>query len=197
MLKLLIRLHVCAMMEIHSGGYQLNFINEPNYLVGSPDNPRTYDQYYSFGEESLQHAFHGIVCQDHQGIRCTCLLLATGVSGIHEHSAIVVKEKCFVAVGDRLCALFLPDLQLLWATKVDDGACFGVHYSESCDCLISHGEQQIARVDFNGKILWPVGGKDIFTGRLWLEEKHVFATDFNDEVYRIEITTGKSEIITL
>ncbi len=62
--------------------------------------------------------------------------------------------------------------------------------------MISHGEVEIAKLDFNGKILWTVGGKDIFTGNLRLDEKYIYVTDFNNELYRIEIGTGKSEIIT-
>jgi hypothetical protein len=182
-------------MEIRSDSYQLQIIDDPSYTIGSADNHRRYDHEYSFSREPISR--HGIVCFDEHETRHSCIVMASrGATGIHEHSAVIVRDQCFVAVGDQLCCLSLPELHLIWSAKVDFATCFGVHYSAAHDSMISHGEVEIAKLDFNGKILWTVGGKDIFTGNLRLDEKYIYVTDFNNELYRIEIGTGKSEIIT-
>jgi hypothetical protein len=179
-------------MEIPAGTFQLTIIDEPDYHVGSTANPRRYDQLYNFDQEYRPSTQYGLVCLDAQQKRRSCLLLASaGATSVHEHSAVVVREQCFVAVGDQLCCLSLPDTRLQWATNVDSATCFGVYYSAPHDCLISHGEMEIARVDFDGRIVWSAGGADIFTGEFRLDEKHAYVTDFNDMPYRIEIETGK------
>src|SRR5262249_18552 len=81
----------------------------------------------------------------------------------HGHSAVIVKGGCVVGVGDMLCSLSLPTLDLRWATKVDTATCFGVYYCPQHDCLLSHGESEIARVSISGQIVWSAGGKDIFS----------------------------------
>lgn len=183
-------------MELRVGLALLKFSEDPTYRIGSADNVRGYDSVYDFSEEFTPNTKLGIECIEERGTKHSCIILTSaGATGIHEHTAVLAHAKCFVAVGDRLCALSLPRLKRLWAIQVDSATCFGIHHSYKYNCLISHGEMQIARVDFNGKILWSVGGKDIFTGTLRVEDKFVFVTDFIDELYRIEIATGKSEII--
>ena len=185
-------------MEMKFESLFLTFWDDPTYSIGSADNLRQYDSLYQFSKHDVPNSKHGIDCCDEQGIRHSCILLAArGATGIHKHSVVLLKGKCYIAVSDMLCALTLPELKLLWATKVDEATCFGVHYSLENDCLISHGELEIARVDFTGKIIWAAGGKDIFTGKLRLDEKYVYVTDFNEEVYQIKMETGKSEIVSL
>ena len=182
-------------MEMSFGPLLLTFSNDPTYRVGSADNLRHYDHVYQLSKEKyVPNTKLGIDCRAEQGIRHSCLFLAAaGATGIHEHSAVVSRGKCFFAVGDMLCALSLPELQLVWATKVDSATCFGVHYSPKNDFLISHGEMEIARVDFEGRILWTAGGRDIFTGSFRLDDKYVHVADFNDLLYRIDIETGKQD----
>lgn len=183
-------------MELRVGLALLKFFDDPTYLVGSVDNVRRYGRVYQFSEEFVPNTKLGIECIEERGTKHSCIILTSaGATGIHEHTAVLAHAKCFVAVGDRLCALSLPRLKHLWAIQIDSATCFGVYYSAAHNCLISHGELEIARVDFNGKIIWTAGGKDIFTGTLRLDDNFIFITDFNDEVYRIEIATGKSEII--
>ena len=101
-----------------------------------------------------------------------------------------------MAVGDHVIALSLPKLGQLWAKKLDEATCFGVHYMKKLDCLIIHGELAISRVSTDGKINWSSWGKDIFSEGIVIFEDHVEAIDFNMEKYSIDIDSGESKIIT-
>jgi hypothetical protein len=183
-------------VELNQGPYILTLHDDPLYTAGSADNVERYDREYCFSKENRASSKCGMICQRPDGTTDSCILLGGGgASGVHDHSAVVVKDSCFVGVGDMLCALFLPTLDLRWATKVDWATCFGVYYSPQHDCLLSHGELEIARVSLGGQIIWSAGGMDIFTEGFHVVGDYVEALDFNRTVYRIDIATGRSAIV--
>jgi hypothetical protein len=181
-------------MLFRGGGYEIELIDEPTYSPGSADNVRSYSREYDFTDSAYRPSSrHGLVLREDGIVRRSCILLAGGgSSGVHEHSVVLASGACFAAVGDTLCALALPSLDLLWHRQVDTATCFGVYYSAKHDCLISHGELEIARVSRSGEIEWSSSGEDIFSEGLELFPDHAEAVDFNQTVYRIEITTGAS-----
>ena len=75
--------------------------------------------------------------------------------------------------------------------QVDDATCFGIYYSELNDAYISHGELSITRFDLNGSIIWKSTGADIFCEGFALHDTFVEATDFDDNDYRFDYSTGK------
>ncbi len=87
--------------------------------------------------------------------------------------------------------LTVPSLHLSWAQKIDTATCFGVYHSQEQNCLISHGEMEIVRVSLGGDLIWTTQGDDIFTGDFRLAGKIVEATDFNNQVYHVDIETGR------
>jgi hypothetical protein len=183
-------------VDITSGPFALTMLDDPTYIAGSADNVQTYDREFCFEMEYQPVSKYGLVCRDRDGPTHSCVLLAGGgASSVNEHSAVVVNNSCFVGLGDMLCSLSLPSLDLRWATKVDNATCFGVYYSRQHDCLLSHGELEIARVSMSGEIVWSASGKDIFSGSFRIVGDDVEAIDFNYEVYRIDIATGRSELI--
>jgi hypothetical protein len=182
-------------LDFVNGSFVVSLVDEPIYSVRSVDDPRTYDREYDFTEAGYRASSrHGICCREPNGSEHSCILLVGGgASGIHERSAVIVGQHCFVAVGDMICSLALPCLELEWATKVDSATCFGVHYSADHECFLSHGELEIARVSLSGEIVWSGSGRDIFSegfrvGKDWAE-----ATDFGGNVYRFDIITGRCE----
>jgi len=182
-------------VELESGSFAVTLLDDPTYTPGSADNGRRYDSEYCLVEEYRPVSQYGLVCNQSEGVTHSCILLAGGgASRVHEHSAVIVSGSCFVGVGDMLCALSLPTLNLRWATKVDTATCFGVYYCPQHDCLLSHGELEIARVNLSGQIVWSASGKDIFSEGFRMAGDHVEAIDFNHEVYRIDIATGHSEL---
>ncbi len=176
-------------MEIYSGSLLVRLLNETTYTPGSADNTHAYSRVYDLTEQAYRPSSkHGVICIGPDEREHSCILLGEGgATGIHEHSAVVVGQRGFVAVGDAICSLLLPDLKLDWATKVDGCTCFGVYYSPDHDCLLSHGEMEIARVSLSGEIVWSEGGKDIFTGCFQLAKDHVEVVDFNGHLHRFDI----------
>jgi hypothetical protein len=173
------------------GKYELELIDERTYTPRSADNVRTYARVYDFGAEFRSSSRHGLILREDGVLHGSCLLSAGGgVSGAHAHSAVIVADACFVAVGDTICSLALPSLNLLWQMQVDDATCFGVYFSAKHNCLLSHGELEIARVSLFGKVMWKSGGEDIFTGGFKMFPDYVEAVDFNQTAYHIEIETG-------
>jgi hypothetical protein len=177
-----------------AGKYELELIDEPLHSPGSADNVRSYLREYNFNDaEYRPTSRHGLVLREGGDLKESCILLAGGgASGVHEHSVVTVGDTCFVAVGDTLCSLALPSLDLLWHRQVDSATCFGVYYSVKHQCLISHGELEIARVNFAGEVAWSSGGVDIFSEGFELHADYVEAVDFNRMVYRLDIANGAS-----
>lgn len=148
------------------------------------------DHVYQLNRELISSR-HVIAALDDERIISSALLEAAGgASGVHEHSVVVVGDRCFVAVGDHVVALQLPTLDLVWARVVDPATCFGVHVLSGNAGLISHGELEIARVTFDGEIAWSVSGADIFTGELVALDDEVRVTDFEGTRYRFASETG-------
>jgi hypothetical protein len=183
-----------ASVFFKAGKYELELIDEPLYSPGSADNVRAYSRAYNFTDvPDRPSSRHGLVLREGGIFRKSCILLAgRGASGIHEHSAVSIGDACFVAVGDTLCSLELPSLDLLWHRQVDAATCFGVYYSTKYHCLISHGELEIARVSLSGEVVWNFGGADIFSEGFELHADSIEAVDFNRTVYRMSIETGAS-----
>jgi hypothetical protein len=189
------KLGVLRMNMLFKGGsFELELVDESTYTSRSADNIRTYAREHDFTDNAHRPSSrHGLVLSEGGVVRQCCILLAGGgASGVHEHSVVIVGSTCFVAVGDTLCSLALPSLGLLWYRQVDTATCFGVHFSAKHDCLISHGELEIARVSLSGEIVWSSGGEDIFSEGLKLHPDYVEAVDFNRTVYRLDIATGAS-----
>jgi hypothetical protein len=181
-------------MHFKARKYDLDLINEPTCTPGSADNVRSYAREYNFTDASSSPSSrHGLVLRDDGVVRQSCILLAGGgASGVHEHSLAIVNNACFLAVGDTLCALALPSFELLWHRQVDHATCFGVYFSANPYCLISHGELEIARVSLSGEVVWSSSGADIFSEGIKVFPDYVEAVDFNQNIYKIDITNGTS-----
>jgi hypothetical protein len=183
-------------MKLESGRYKLELLDEATYTRASADNVRSYGREHVFGDPTLTTSRHGVVVRAGGRADHSCMLLASGgTTGVHERSALVVGDRCFVAVGDTLCALALPSLELLWARKVDTATCFGVYYIPGHNCLVSHGEFEITRLSLDGQVAWSAAGADIFTEGFELHPGYVEAVDFNRFAYHIDLVTGQCQIV--
>jgi hypothetical protein len=181
-------------MLFKAGNYDLDLIDEPTYTPGSADNVRSYGREYDFTDAAYRPSSrHGVLLREDGVVRQSCILLAGGgASGVHEHSIAIVDKTCFLAVGDTLCSLVLPSFELRWHRQVDHATCFGVYFSANHYCLISHGELEIARVSLSGEVVWSFGGADIFSEGIKVFPDYVEAVDFNQNIYKIDITNGIS-----
>jgi hypothetical protein len=176
----------------HSTG-TVTVIQEAIDRLQSAESLREYEHEIDLtGEPFLLSSSHGLKVEKDGRILSSLLLLAVGgASGVHPHSAFLHGDRCIVAVGNQVCALQLPELTMIWKTEVDWATCFGVFHSLKHECYISHGEGEIARLDYNGQIEWTQGGPDIFTGDLELLDDRVEVFDFNGTKFVFAIGDGK------
>jgi hypothetical protein len=169
----------------------------PRYDAASADNACAPEQEHFFGDEGYRPSSrHWIVVRHGDVVLASHVLLAGGgSSGVHEHSAFVREDTCFVAVGPFVCALELPTLRVLWHTRADTATCFGVYDAPEYGSIISHGELEIARLSYSGQLLWSGCGRDIFSEGFELHEHHAEAIDFEGTRHRFDLETGRSQIV--
>lgn len=177
--------------------YDISLVDEPMYTLHSVDNIRTYDREYILSDDSQINSKHGISLLEGERILRSCILVASGGgTGIHFQSAVIVGDSIYVAVGNVLCSLKLPSLDLQWQKKVDFAACFGVYYLTNEDCLITHGECDISCIIRNGDLVWNKSGKDIFTESFEIKDDYIEVVDFNHEKYRIRVKDGQIQLVS-
>ncbi len=178
-----------SVLELVAGPFAVTILDEPADAAPSREYAATSDL---SAPDPWAAARHGVVCRGPDGQEFSRLLLAGGgASGVHDHSAVAVVDTLFVAVGDHIAALRLPNLAVAWAVPVDHATCFGVRHSSLRGCLVSHGEMEIARVSLAGEIVWVAGGADIFTGEFRLAGDVVEVSDFDSRSYRLDLATGR------
>lgn len=182
-------------MEFDYKNFKINIVDESEtYSFESRDNSRKYDYEYILDEGG--YSVHGINCKSDDGKSSSCVISAPGgLSGVHDNTATIEKDVLYIAVGNSICAVTLPTLQKKWHQEVDDATCFGVYYVPEDNSLISHGELDITKLDTDGEIQWSSGGKDIFSEGFEIDYPYIYTTDFNKEIYEIDIHTGDSKIV--
>jgi hypothetical protein len=157
--------------------------------------PGTYQRRYILGKAHLATSAHGIKYGEPEVLH-SCLLMASGgPTSVHPRSALLHHARCIVAVSSFLVGLQLPDLDLVWQVQVDTASCFGVYHLPQYESYLSHGELDIARVSYDGEILWSSSGKDIFTNGLAVYDAYIEVVDFNNEKYHIDLSTGHCELV--
>lgn len=173
--------------------YVLEVLDEPSYTFRSADNVRRYQREELLGDGQYRpSSCHGVTCTADSRVLASVIFgAAGGASGVHERSLARLRDLAFLAVGQFIVCLQLPDLSLRWAREVDQATCFGVHVDPRQRGLVSHGELEISRLTLSGEIVWQASGRDIFTGELSVDPALVRAEDFNGDTYVFDLETGK------
>jgi hypothetical protein len=185
-------------MLLPYGNCEVELLDESTYTRRSVDNVRAYDREYLLGDmQELNASRHGVILRESEEVRASCIVFAGGgLTCIHEHSGLIVGDCLYIAIGDTICSLTLPSLNLNWHRNVDTATCFGVYYLPKQACLISHGECEIARLTLSGDVVWKSGGGDILTGQFRVFPEHIEAIDYNEAVYHINISNGSSQMVS-
>jgi len=174
-------------MTLSSNIGEIEIVNEGAYSFGSPDNVRKYPFEQNFADR--RHAsVHGILIN---GVPLAVFGAGMGATGVHQHSAKVVENSLYLAVGNRIVCVELNPFQFRWSIEADTATCFGIYFEKENHALLSHGELQIGRFSQDGQLNWTAGGSDIFTGDFELFSGHIRVKDFNGRVYRLSYQTGK------
>lgn len=186
------------MLSLKHNEHVVTIENEPSDLYSHNNSgPHHYGSQHILGEARfLVSTAHGVRYGEPEPLN-SCLILASGgATTVHQQSALLHGNRCIVAVSAYLVCLQLPDLQMIWHTQVDDATCFGVYHVPKYESYISHGELDIARITYDGEILWSSGGKDILTNGFTLFDDYAEVMDFNNERYRIDLLSGRSQLIS-
>ncbi len=187
-------LSLAEMLELKIDNYRVVYSDDPTYESGSADNVHSYHREYMLredGDETGLVSGHALRVYEDEELIASCILQAEGgPTGVHDQSAIIRKGSCVVAIGSFVVSLHIPTLELEWATQTDLATCFGVYFSESRDCIISHGEIEIARLSQDGEIVWSSSGADIFTNGITISDDYVRVVDFYDREYKFNIGNG-------
>lgn len=120
-------------MLIQSTKYQINIFHDNAYTTKSADNVNSYSREYILGEYISSR--YGINVEHNSIPINSCILLAGGgPTTVHDHSALIIEDNLFVAIGDQICCTSLPALDLRWHIKADTATCFGIYYSDAFNC---------------------------------------------------------------
>jgi hypothetical protein len=175
-------------MDLTTDIGEISVVDERAYTFGSADNTRGYPFAHSLGSEEPV-SIHGVLLN---GQPLAVFGASGGATGVHEHSALWLNGRFYLAVGDSIVCMTLAPFELLWTLRVDTATCFGIHFHVPTGALIAHGELEITRFTERGSILWQASGRDIFTGPFALDTSSIAAEDFNGDQYRFLYDTGKN-----
>lgn len=173
------------LIACHAGHIEL--IDEPAYTFGSTDNVRRYGFSKHLDNEYGPTSIHGVLLN---GEPLAIFGDSGGCSAIHAHSAVVLGDLIFFAVGRHVVCFRPEPFEYMWALQTDSATCFGVHYDRTRHALLSHGELEIARFTKEGLLLWSASGADIFTEGFVLGPQFVEVRDFEGENYRFNYADG-------
>lgn len=170
--------------------YLLDIFVDPGFSENSNDNTNEYDFVYLTASDQRHTTAIGIKLYKIDQLLASAIIAATGGgTGIHDHSQVIEDNQIVVCCSDTVFCLSIPDLSLLWQTKVDDITCFEIYKYK--DSYIVHGELEISRLEKNGKILWQKSGADIFTtpegdSSLQLTNDLIVVKDWENRVYKFD-----------
>jgi hypothetical protein len=165
----------------------IELVNEPAYTFGSTDNVRRYGFSKHLDNKCGPTSVHGVLLN---GEPLAVFGDSGGCSGVHAHSAVVLGDLLFFAVGRHVVCLRPAPFEYRWALQTDFATCFGVHYDEAHHALVSHGELEIARFTEEGSLLWSASGADIFTEGFALGPQFIEVRDFEDRNYSFNYADG-------
>jgi len=171
---------------------RVKVVDEAGYRFGSADNIRRYDHEIDLTDGHSPSSVHGLVID---GKPSFVIADSAGASGIHEHSLHVAHSAAFVAVGAHVISINLDTKEINWVLQTDIATCFGVHWNDAQQALISHGEIFISRLSPDGKMIWQTAGADIISEGCELRDDQVVATDFNGKLHYIDYDTGKASTV--
>jgi hypothetical protein len=174
-----------------AGDITLEVRDEPVVEYGVVDRLPQYPRVHNMGEPRLLTSRHAVLSFRGDQLLSSLLLGSSGgPSGVHDRSILVLNNNCFAAVGPKIVALSIPDLDVIWECDVDEATCFGVYAAPDGAALISHGELDIARVTLSGAVVWRNGGADVFTGPFLISTTTVEVCDCNNDRYLFDLETG-------
>lgn len=165
------------------GSFLVELVLNPNHSKEGLENT-----YTTSDDDSVQTRIGILLRENGKTIGSSLIGAVGGTTGLHDTSQILEDDKLVICCANSVFCLALPQLQLLWNTKVDSCTCFQIYkYLES---YIVHGEMEVSRLDSRGKIMWQHAGADIFTtptgnDHFKISESGIEVRDWNGDLYAL------------
>lgn len=172
-------------MKLLSDVFEINIWPENDYSPNTGNHLKKYERIYNIQYEGDNCYKLGIEAR-----RKGNLIGRTLITGIprsltlqaSKNSVLIKNDTLFICLGNKICALSIPYLYLLWDKMIDMVWCIGVlAYQQD---LIIHGECHISRIDEQGNVKWTFSGKDIFTD-LTIREDRIQLKDWEGNHYQL------------
>jgi hypothetical protein len=167
----------------------IRIVGEDIWTLGWAELAARYPHAINLGSERYRpSSAYGIYVSD-----CAVVLVGAGGGGTapHDHSALVLDGKLYLAIGDQISRFALRPFAPERAIEADSATCFGLYHVPKYDALICHGELEITRLDLSLDICWQAGGRDIFTGDFVLRDDFIEVSDFQERRYQFDYETGR------
>ena len=177
-------------MQVFALSSQVSIVSEPAYGFDSADNVRAYPFALDLDSTARPVSVHGVLVD---GEPLAVFGASGGATGVHEHSALLLSELLFLAVTNKIVCMRVRPFEYLWALRVDDATCFGIHFHTRTKSLLSHGELAITKFTEDGAIVWQSSGRDIFTGGFTLGEESIAVADFEGYEHHFSYSNGQRD----
>jgi len=177
-----------GVLRLAAGGLEVALRQEHCYSRNSTDNVRRYDREVVVSElgRSL-----GVEVREGESVLASMVLLGASMGGEARRCVLARPDSLLIAVTGEIAAFELPSLRLTWRAATHAGTIFALHEIPGENGLIVHGEITIARVSRDGRIEWERSGRDIFTGKLCIDDEVVEVTGWEADVYRFRLSDGE------
>lgn len=177
-------------MKFKTGKYKIELTVEESYNKNSSDNINDYSKIF-FDESEFEFPTKiGLkLFENGDIIQSSIIGSIGGGTGIHRSSQIIEDDRILVCCSDSIFCLSIPELDLIWKTQADQATCFEIFKYR--DSYVVHGELEISRLDYNGRIMWQQSGADIFTtpkgeNDFKITEEYIKATDWDNRSYKFD-----------
>ncbi len=176
-------------MILNHGISTLELIDDHDFSPFSTDNNFTYNKIY-IGDDIQQERFQivsriGLLKRNEsnndQIIESAIICESGGATVLSDQSFLIIDEQLILCVCDMVYSLDINSFDLKWKIKADEITCFSIHHFG--DGLITHGELQLTKLSYDGKIQWQFGARDILITPdhykdFWIEDELVIVRDW-------------------
>ncbi len=172
------------MLNYKFSSLNLTIYEDDSFTSHSSDNIRSYDHDY-IGQDKSVNQVGVLVSENDVVIKSAIIGSDGGKTSVSKDNIILSGDLLFIAAGDTIFKLKIPDLKLVYGIRVDEASIFGIHQMDQD--IIVHGELQITRLTNEGSILWQKSGMDIFTqvdGTFFkIENNEIHVRDWEENLY--------------
>ena len=188
-------------MKLNYKNFEIEILDEPNYIINSVENLRQYNNVYcytnDYEDQFLPTSKHAIIISEFgEQVASAIICDIGGGTGIYENAFIIDNDKIWIRICNKIYCLEIPSLDLIWNKEFDTFTNLSIYQHEN-DILI-HGELEIFRITKEGDLIWSFGGRDIWINtqgkaEFSIENNVIRLFDFESNEYVIDFNGNQIE----